>query len=236
MRGKKIIRGKCARVLHHPQGAFSPSGDSVAWPHTSCQPFSSLPLACGLEISESDHFTALQRHSKFSGESERMCLPLHTVPLPSSTSKSPPPREPRQCLAKKPSPLHQGQTVDHQAFALIPKGAKISLLGHENRPLIPSHRTWIRKPLPVAVTEGTLLVCHPSLGLKGRQHSSRKKHIIIAEDPCKVIKTLFNQGNMSKVESRVTAPKNNSPFDPQKKRCLIKVYDHGQCEDNCLIR
>lgn len=67
------------KVLLVPRG--------ILWPDLiSLSNLSHVSLACSLEISASDHFIALQRHGKFSGEWERMCLSLCTLSLPSLTS------------------------------------------------------------------------------------------------------------------------------------------------------
>lgn len=87
--GREFIRREVCKSSPPPSSLTEvpsvPPG--ILWPDlTSLSNLSHFPLACSLEVSASDHFTALQRHSKFSGESQRMCLPLCNLPLPSPTS------------------------------------------------------------------------------------------------------------------------------------------------------
>lgn len=165
--------GKCARVLHHPHLSLRCSQSLRGFCDLTSHLFPTFLISPLLAVWKSVHLTILQpcRGTANSVGSHRGCV----CPSAPSLCHHPPPTERGEGLAKEASSLLWGQTVDPQAFASTPKGAKISLLGHENQPLIPSHRTWMRNPLPGAVT-----LCLPLLGLKGWQCSSRKKLIFIA--------------------------------------------------------
>lgn len=157
-----------------------------------------------------------------------MCLPLCTLPLPSPTHT----RQGR--LGKggfspslktdcRSSSLCFKSKRSQNIFARSWKSASPSLPQNLNQEASPGgcDRGDIARVPSLAGSEGMAT------------QQQQKAAFFYCIQP---LKLLFKQRKMLKVESRVTAPKNNSPFDPQRKRCLMKVYDHGQCEDNCLIR
>lgn len=129
---------------------------------------SSLRLAVWKPVL-SDPLTPLQRHSKFSGESERSISLLHLHPYSVIIHL-------QTCISHRKQGQRAGkggffnslETVDPQTSAVIRRGVKMSLLGHENQPPTELELQTLSGGCDRKNVEGqfTAGMCHSLLSLK----------------------------------------------------------------------
>lgn len=184
LRGKNS-GGKCARLSSSShQGALSPLGDPVAWPHISFQPFSS-PLCLQFGNQRIWPFYSSAKGCVCPSAPSLCHLPPPNPHLPQNTGKAwqrrllPCIKDRLQVL--KPLPEFQKEPK-YLCWVM-----KISLSFPPPEPELGSLCWWLWQR-GHCCDRGDIA---PVLGLKGWQHSSRKQHIFIAQDSHKVIKTFY---------------------------------------------